>query len=184
MNTKAVVAASTTIAGAAAIIGAERPRGYYHNFIISSFQGSLPPVSRQQHLNARRTRYRPRFCVSLVFLVRLLAGRLFLLAPTDSLVSCWEHVQVAPTSSELFKQLERFIYTRAHAYLTKFGFLLRPFWSLFNLLVDLNTCILWEYFTFVCRITHITYDSLYYIYNRYVRLHITMLFSWIKQQYN
>jgi hypothetical protein len=80
MNAKAVVAASTTIVGAAAIVGAERrPRGYYHNFIISSFQGSLPPVSRQQHLNARRTRYRPRFCVSLVFLVRLLAGRLFLL---------------------------------------------------------------------------------------------------------
>lgn len=126
MNAKAVVAASTTIAGAAAIVGAERrPRGYYHNFIISSFQGSLPPVSRQQHLNARRTRYRPR--VSLVLLVRLLAGRLFLLAPTDSLVSCWEHVQVAPTTSELFKQLEGLIYTRAHTYLTKFGLLFRLF---------------------------------------------------------
>lgn len=114
MNAKAVVAASTTIVGAAAIVGAERrPHGYYHNFIISSFQGSLPPVSRQQHLNARRTRYRPRFCVfSRPSCSPIGRPAVSPRAPTDSLVSCWEHVQVAPTTSELFKQLERLTYTR------------------------------------------------------------------------
>jgi len=145
MNAKAVVAASTTIVGVAAIVGAERrPHGYYHNFIISSFQGSLPPVSKQQHLNARRTRYRPRFCVSPRLSYSPAIGRPAVSprTPTDSLVSCWEHVQVAPTTPELFKQLERLIYRRESTYFLKFSLLLRLFWSYFIPIVSR-----YEYYT-------------------------------------
>jgi len=98
MYVKTIVAASTTERrGAAAITGMERrPRRNYHNFIISSFQGSLPPVSKQQHLNARPTRYQPCFCasfsLSLSFSSFLFAYRLFLLERRRIRYSCtWEY---------------------------------------------------------------------------------------------
>lgn len=109
MNAKAVVVASRRRRGAAAIVDAKRrPRGNYHNFIISSFQGSC--LEAETFKRASNTlpsasflssfAHRPAGCFS---------------SSADGFVSfaLGTYVQIAPTTFELFKQLERI----THAYL-------------------------------------------------------------------